>query len=103
MSDWIIERATVQPEILRLRPAHRVEEGEAGDVSVAAGGDELDLAVQQLLLGIEHVEHVPGADRLLGAGALECELVGGDGNLVRLDGSLPSPRARSRRRRGCGR
>ena len=85
VAERVVERAAVEVEVLGFGLAHRVEQLEAGDIGVAARGDERDLAVEQLLLGVEHVEHVAGADRLLGAGALERELVGGDGDLVRLD------------------
>ena len=81
----IVERAAVEVQILGLGLAHRVEQLEAGDIGVAPRGDEQHLAVQQLLLGVEHVEHVAGADRLLGARAFERELVGGDRDLVRFD------------------
>ena len=81
----IVERAAVEVQILGLGHAHRVQQLEAGDIGVAPRGDEQHLAVQQFLLGIEHVEDVAGADRLLGAGAFERQLVGGDRDRVRFD------------------
>ena len=44
-----------------------------------------DLGQQQLLLGVEHIEDGAGADTLLGARALERELVGLDRDGLRLD------------------
>ena len=78
IAERIVKRSAVEPEILRLGLAHRVQQLEAGDIGVALGGHQRDLRVQQLLLGIEDVEDGAGADALLGAGAFERELVGLD-------------------------
>ena len=45
----------------------------------------VDLRLEQLLLGVQHVEDGAGADALLGAGAFERELVGLNRDGVRLD------------------
>ena len=85
IAERIVERPAVEAEVLRLGLAHGVQQLEAGDIGVALGGHQRDLRVQQLLLGIEHVEDGAGADALLGAGAFERELVGLDRDGLGLD------------------
>ena len=75
IAERIIERPAVEPEILRLRLAHRVEQLEAGDICVALRGHERDLRIQEFLLGVQHFDDGAGADALLGAVAFERELV----------------------------
>src|SRR3546814_707378 len=47
----------------------------ASDVSVATGGGELDPAVEQLLLGIQDIQHVARSDGILGANTLDRKLI----------------------------
>src|SRR3546814_1640214 len=54
-----------QAEILSSQPAERLQQLIAGDGGVALRLDQGDLAVEQLLLGVEHVENSAGADRRL--------------------------------------
>ena len=52
IAERIVERPTVEAEVLRLGLAHRVQQLEAGDVGVALGGDQATCELQQLLLGV---------------------------------------------------
>src|SRR3712207_1811568 len=66
------------------------------DDLLPAGADEVDLRREQLLLGIEHVEHGPRADQRLLLDALERDLVRADLRLEGADrrggGQQPLPR-----------
>ena len=85
VAERVVERTAVEPEVGRFGHAHRVEQGEARDISVVLGADQCDLRAQQLLLGVEDVEDGAGTDALFGARALERELVGLDGDGLRLN------------------
>ena len=67
IAERIVKRAAVEAEIIGLGLAHGVQQLEAGDVSVALGGHQRDLRVQQLLLGIEDVENGARTNALFGA------------------------------------
>ena len=85
IAERIVERPAVEVEVGGVGNAHRVQQLEAGDVSVALRGHQQHLRVEQLLLGVEHFDDRARADALLGAIALERELVGLDRDGVGLD------------------
>ena len=55
IAERVVERSTVEPEVLRLSLAHGVEQLEAGNVGVAPRAHQRNLAVEQFLLGVQHL------------------------------------------------
>src|SRR3546814_5124663 len=54
----IIERPAFQPQVPRLRLSDRREQGKTRHIFIALCGHQGNLAVEQFLLGVEHVQNV---------------------------------------------
>ena len=76
IAERVVERSALESQIVGFGLAHRIREREAGDIGLAARGHQFDLAVEQFLLGVEHVEDGASADAIFGARAFERQLVG---------------------------
>ena len=84
----IVQRPAVEPQIARFCFAHRGQQVEARDISIAPRGGELDLRAERFLFGIEDIQDGAVAHAVFGADAFQAEARGIDCDLRGTDQRL---------------